>query len=107
KTLISPGEKSDLQKALKTKDYPQLAYLLDIKAIHISERDTQLTNDPKKVNEFVNTWSIDGLAEEAVAPAEMGWGTHEKIVPGGAFFHDEKEGPCNQICLTTKGMNTW
>ncbi|CAF2048898.1 unnamed protein product [Rotaria magnacalcarata] len=107
KTLISPGEKSDLQKALKTKDYPQLAYLLDIKAIHISERDTQITNDPKKVNEFVNTWSIDGLAEEAVAPAEMGWGTHEKLVPEGAFFHDEKEGPCNQICLTTKGMNTW
>jgi homospermidine synthase len=84
-----------------------LAYLLGIKTIHISERDTQLTKDPKKVNEFVNTWSIEGLAEEGVAPAEMGWGTHERNLPNETFFHDEKQGPCNQVCLSTKGMNTW
>lgn len=106
-TLVLPDEKTNLEDALKRKDYPRLAYLLDIKSIHISERDTQLTYDPKKVNEFVNTWSIDGLAEEACAPAEMGWGTHEKDIPHGAYFHDENKGPCNQICLNTKGMNTW
>lgn len=105
--VISIDKKTELENALKVKDYPQLAYLLDIKTIHISERDTQLTNDPKKVNEFVNTWSIDGLAEEAVAPAELGWGTHEKIIPNGTFFHKENVGPCNQVCLSTKGMNTW
>ena len=107
KQTISIDEKTKLESALKTKNYRQLAYLMDIKTIHISERDTQLTKDPKKVNEFVNTWSIEGLAEEAVAPAELGWGTHEKIIPNGTCFHKEKEGPCNQICLSTKGMNTW
>jgi len=104
---ISANDKTQLESALKKKDYPQLAYLLGIKTIHISERDTQLTKDPKKVNEFVNTWSIEGLAEEGAAPAEMGWGTHERNLPNGTYFHNENQGPCNQICLDTKGMNTW
>jgi len=105
--FISTNEKTELEDALRMKNYPQLAYLLGIKTIHISERDTQLTKDPKKVNEFVNTWSIEGLAEEGVAPAEMGWGTHERDIPDGTFFHNNKPGPCNQVCLTSKGMNTW
>jgi homospermidine synthase len=105
--FISINERDQLENELNIKNYPQLAYLLGIKTIHISERDTQLTKDPKKVNEFVNTWSIEGLAEEGVAPAEMGWGTHERNLPNETFFHDEKQGPCNQVCLSTKGMNTW
>ncbi len=40
------------------------------KVIHISERDTQITNVPKEFDEFVNTWSVDGFYEEGVAPAE-------------------------------------
>jgi homospermidine synthase len=104
--FLSSKEKKNLENALETKNYPQLAYLLGIKTIHISERDTQLTKDPKKVNEFVNTWSIEGLVEEGAAPAEMGWGTHERNLPNGTYFHNESEGPCNQICLATKGMNT-
>lgn len=104
---LSNDEKNALENAFKTKNYPQLAYLLDIKTIHISERDTQLTNEPKKVNEFVNTWSIEGLAEEGAAPAEMGWGTHERNLPNGICFHKENQGPCNQVCLETKGVNTW
>lgn len=107
KILLSTDEKIELENALKTKNYPQLAYLLNIKTIHISERDTQLTKDPKKVNEFVNTWSIEGLVEEGAAPAEMGWGTHERNLPNGIYFHNRNEGPCNQVCLDTKGMNTW
>ncbi len=105
--FISIDEKNQLEDALKTKNYPQLAYLLGIKTIHISERDTQLTKDPKKVNEFVNTWSIEGLIEEGAAPAEMGWGTHERNLPNDIYFHKDIEGPCNQVCLGTKGMNTW
>ncbi len=105
--FLSSKEKKNLENALETKNYPQLAYLLGIKTIHISERDTQLTKDPKKVNEFVNTWSIEGLVEEGAAPAEMGWGTHERNLPNETFFHNENEGPCNQICLGAKGMNTW
>ncbi len=97
--------KAELEKALQDKNFAKLAQLEDVKTIHISERDTQITNQPKEVNEFVNTWSIEGFFEEGVAPAELGWGTHERYVPKNAFFH--KIGPKNQICLGTIGMKTW
>jgi homospermidine synthase len=42
--------------------------------------------------------------EEGQAPAELGWGTHEKELPYDAITHD-KEGPKNQICLQTKGID--
>ncbi len=95
----------ELERALKDLDFAHLAMLSGVKVIHISERDTQITNKPKQVNEFVNTWSIEGFYEEGVAPAELGWGTHEKYVPENAVFH--KEGPKNQICLSSIGMKTW
>ncbi|MSR78088.1 MAG: homospermidine synthase [Candidatus Omnitrophica bacterium] len=97
--------RAGLEAAIKSKQFAKLAQLSGVKVIHISERDTQITDKPKKVNEFVNTWSIEGFFEEGVAPAELGWGTHERIVPAGAYFH--KEGPQNQICLDTIGMKTW
>jgi homospermidine synthase len=97
--------RAQLTKALQDKNFPKLAQLADVKVIHISERDTQITNKPKQVNEFVNTWSIEGFFEEGVAPAELGWGTHERNIPESAFFH--KVGPQNQICLSTLGMKTW
>ncbi|MFC1624334.1 saccharopine dehydrogenase C-terminal domain-containing protein, partial [Candidatus Omnitrophota bacterium] len=97
--------KQQLEKALKNKNFAKLAQIEGVKTIHISERDTQITNQPKEVNEFVNTWSIEGFFEEGVAPAELGWGTHERNIPRRAFFH--KVGPRNQICLTSIGMKTW
>ncbi|MFC1576528.1 saccharopine dehydrogenase C-terminal domain-containing protein, partial [Candidatus Omnitrophota bacterium] len=97
--------KKDLEKALADKNFAKLAQLVGVKTIHISERDTQITNQPKEVNEFVNTWSIEGFFEEGVAPAELGWGTHERLIPKNAYFH--KVGPQNQICLTSVGMKTW
>jgi homospermidine synthase len=57
------------------------------------------------VDEFVNTWSVEGIREEGIATAEMGWGTHEKELPPMAYEH--KEGPRNQICLARMGINTW
>ena len=94
-----------LKEALDNKNYPALAKNSGVKVIHISERDTQITDKPKEVDEFVNTWSIEGFFEEGIAPAEMGWGTHEKNMPEGARFH--KAGPKNQICLENMGVNTW
>lgn len=93
-----------LTRFLAEKNFPKLAQVAGVKVIHISERDTQITDHPKQVNEFVNTWSIEGFYEEGVAPAELGWGTHEKKAPRGAAFH--KNGPKNQICLASLGMNT-
>ena len=97
--------KKQLEKALQDKNFAKLAQIEDVKTIHISERDTQITNQPKEVNEFVNTWSIEGFFEEGVAPCELGWGTHERYIPKNAFFHNV--GPQNQICLRSIGMKTW
>ncbi|MFH1542727.1 MAG: saccharopine dehydrogenase C-terminal domain-containing protein [bacterium] len=95
----------ELKKHIAEKNFAKLAQLTGTKVIHVSERDTQITDKPKQVNEFVNTWSIEGFYEEGVAPAELGWGTHERYVPNAAFFH--KSGPQNQICLSSIGMRTW
>ena len=98
--------KQGLESALASRAYNELAHLTGTKVIHISERDTQITDRPKEVNEFVNTWSVEGFYEEGVAPAEMGWGTHEKRMPNNALAHTG-EGPGNQICISKPGMLTW
>jgi homospermidine synthase len=82
-----------------------LAQKLGVKVIHCSERDTQITDQPKQVDEFVNTWSVEGFREEGTTTAEMGWGTHEKELPPLACEH--ADGPRNQICLAQMGINTW
>jgi homospermidine synthase len=82
-----------------------LAQELGVKVIHCSERDTQITDQPKQVDEFVNTWSIEGFREEGTTTSEMGWGTHEKTLPRHAFQH--QTGPKNQICLAQMGINVW
>ena len=90
---------------IKTQQFNRLSQALGVKVIHCSERDTQVSDKPKQVDEFVNTWSIEGFREEGQTTAEMGWGTHEKWLPPYAYRH--KEGPKNQICLARMGMNTW
>jgi homospermidine synthase len=93
-----------LKHHLQDQEFAQLAQVLGVKVIQIAERDSQITSDPKKVNEFVNSWSIPGLYEEGVAPAELGWGTHEVYAPQGTMFH--QKGPKNQVLLSTKGIDT-
>jgi homospermidine synthase len=92
-------------EALDDGRFNVLAQLLDVKVIHVAERDTQITDRPKLPGEFVNTWSVDGFYEEGVAPAEMGWGTHEKRLPELAYAH-EGAGPRNQICLAQMAHKT-
>lgn len=100
----TPAKASKLQEFVKLEAFNLLAMTLGVKVIHISERDTQIINDPKKPDEFVNTWSCEGLREEgAFAPAELGYGTHEKTNPSDAVFH--KTGDRNQICLKSRAMN--
>jgi homospermidine synthase len=103
--LLKQGRRPLIEKALAAADYARLAMHTGVKVIHISERDTQISNQPKEVDEFVNTWSVEGFREEGVAPAEMGWGTHERKLPPNAHVHHF--GPCNQICLAQMGMNTY
>ena len=94
-----------LEKLLADEDFPQLAWQTGTKVLHISERDTQVLSRPKQPDEFVNTWSVEGLIEEGLAPAELGWGTHERTLPHNAQQH--AEGPQNQICLNQMGVDTW
>ncbi|HKY94508.1 MAG TPA: saccharopine dehydrogenase NADP-binding domain-containing protein, partial [Kiloniellales bacterium] len=44
--------------------WAELAQSLGVKVIHIAERDTQVSSNPKRPGEFVNTWSIDGFISE-------------------------------------------
>jgi homospermidine synthase len=68
-------------------DWAKLAHQLNIKVIHIAERDTQTSDKRKRRGEFVNTWSVDGFISEALQPAELGWGTHERHWPEDAERH--------------------
>ncbi len=102
---VTQAVEEELYDYIKKRDFSKLAKKLGVKVIHCSERDTQITNRPKEVNEFVGTWSIEGLREEGTAPAEMGWGTHEKKLP--ALAHVPPSGPKNQIFLAQMGINTW
>jgi len=96
---------NDIERFIRERDFARLAMILGIKVIHVSERDTQITNRPKEVDEFVGTWSIEGLREEGISPSELGWGTHEKEFPPNA--HIPECGPGNQVFLSQMGMNTW
>ena len=94
-----------LKKLVAEENFPELAQEVGVKVIHCSERDTQISDRPKQVDEFVGTWSIEGLREEGTAPAELGWGTHERALP--LLAHAPPKGPKNQIMLAQMGMNTW
>jgi homospermidine synthase len=85
--------------------FARLSQATGTKVIHISERDTQVSTQPKAIDEFVNTWSIEGLYEEGTAPAELGWGTHERRLPKHA--HVPIGGPGNQIFLAQPGIRTF
>jgi homospermidine synthase len=68
-------------------DWARLMRDLGIRAVHIAERDTQLSSLRKQPGEFVNTWSIDGFVSEGCQPAELGWGTHERQLPADGHHH--------------------
>ena len=85
-------------------EWAKLAQRLGIRVIHIAERDTQVANVPKALNEFVNTWSVDGFVSEGAQPAELGWGSHEKHFPEDGGRH--KAGSGCAIYLNRPGAST-
>jgi homospermidine synthase len=84
--------------------WAQLMMETGVKGIHIAERDTQRSKNPKPLNVFVNTWSVDGFVAEGLQPAELGWGTHEKWMPSNAHTHNQGSGAA--IYLMQPGANT-
>ncbi|MDR3438488.1 saccharopine dehydrogenase C-terminal domain-containing protein [Telmatospirillum sp.] len=69
-------------------EWAKLMHRLSVKVVHVAERDTQIADRPKKVGEFVNTWSIEGFVGEGCQPSELGWGTHERSLPPEGHRHD-------------------
>lgn len=117
---IDSDRKAKMQQALGEGKYNKLCQLTGTKVVHITERDTQITSHPRQLNQFCNTWSVQGFYEEGIAPVEMAWGTHEKFLPKGAYIHDgplesvwrlsvpnakPRQGHC--LCLPQPGMRTW
>lgn len=78
---IAERMKLGLPEPTSKAEWAALAAATGTKVIHIAERDTQRSSIPKKPDEFVNTWSVMGYWGEAYYPAELGWGTHEKLMP--------------------------
>jgi homospermidine synthase len=66
-----------------------LAERLGVRTIHVSEHDSQQIERAKETDEFINTWSVDGLVGERLQPAELGWGTHERQFPDDGGVQEE------------------
>jgi homospermidine synthase len=94
----------DTAKPQNREQWGLLAQRLGIKVIHIAERDTQVSRQPKRQNEFVNTWSVDGFVSEGAQPAELGWGTHERHFPADGGKHEQ--GSRCAIYLNRPGAST-
>ncbi|MBC7371620.1 MAG: homospermidine synthase [Bdellovibrionaceae bacterium] len=96
--------KISYDKPKTREEWAKLMQKLGVKGLHIAERDTQRSKRPKPMNNFVNTWSVEGFISEGLQPAELGWGTFEKWMPETARRH--KDGCQAAIYLQQPGANT-
>ena len=79
---------SPVAEPTSREQWAALAQQLGVKVVHVAERDTQVPSIPKRTDEFVNTWSVDGFISEGCQPAELGWGSHERNFPRDGRRHD-------------------
>jgi homospermidine synthase len=77
----------EVEQPTAYEEWAALAQRLEVKVIHIAERDTQVSMQRKQRDEFVNTWSVEGFVDEGLQPAELGWGTHERHFPQDGDRH--------------------
>jgi len=96
--------KISYEPPVNRQQWARLMQKVGVKGIHISERDSQRAKNPKPMNSFVNTWSVDGFICEGLQPAELGWGTHEKWFPDSGRRHEF--GNQAAIYLQQPGANT-
>jgi homospermidine synthase len=86
------------------REWARLASRLGVRVIHVAERDTQVDPHRRDNDEFVNTWSTDAFVGEALQPAELGWGTHERHFPQDGHRHEH--GCKSAIYLDRPGADT-
>jgi homospermidine synthase len=101
---IAADNNMQITEPKSREEWAYLAQTLSIKAIHIAERDTQVSKVAKRAGEFCNTWSVDGFVSEGCQPAELGWGTHELTMPEGASEHTS--GCKSAIYINRPGAST-
>ena len=89
---LSAGLKHESPSPVDATGWATLARDLGVSLVQISERDTQATDRPKRPNEFVNTWSIDGFIDELMQPSELSLGTAETDKPRGSQWHRRRSG---------------
>lgn len=93
------------QQPTTREGWAALMHQLGVKGVHIAERDTQYPKaHPKPVDEFWNTWSVEGFLSEGFQPSELGWGTHETWFPENGKRH--AAGSKASIYLEQPGANT-
>jgi homospermidine synthase len=85
---IAKDLKLDFVEPKSRDEWGRLMQRAGVKGIHIAERDTQRARTPKPRGEFVNTWSVEGFCAEGLQPSELGWGTHEKMMPANGARHE-------------------
>lgn len=101
-----------LNAAVKEENFALIAYLLQLRTIHCSERDTQVTSRKQNDNEFVNTWGPYSFYGEGVDPVQLGWGTHEsksleyKQPPEKAIINNTLL-DINQIFMNKRGIDQY
>lgn len=97
--LVALAQRNDISEVSNLK-LSELARALDVKVVHIVERDTQDDNQPLRQGEFANTWSAEGLYSEAyLQRAEVCWGNHEQSFSNRNFVLMEDR----VLCLKQHG----
>ena len=89
---LAIGLKRTVAEPTDAAGWATLSRDLGVTLIQISERDTQATDRPKRPNEFVNTWSIDGFIDELMQPTELSLGTAESDKPAASHWHRRNSG---------------
>lgn len=105
-TLYALEKINKEKKKFAYNTYAELAQLMGLKTIHISEKDTQIISKPKKENEYVNSWSTDSISwyDEAFSFLEISWGTHESKLPENTIQKLSNE---YQIIVNNVGCETF
>ena len=86
--------------------FNRLAMKLGVKVIHCSERDTQITDQPKAGRRVRQHLEHRGLPRGRHHHGRDGLGNARKgTAPAG--LRSIRDGPRNQICLARMGINTW
>lgn len=91
--LMSLDMQDILKNALYYEHFDSIAYYAGIKAIHLTDKDTQSTSNTISKKGFLNTWSIPEFINECTSKIEFAWGSHEYQIPpdciiqnGNIFF---------------------